>query len=212
MVAHEPRTTRLLVIEHHTLIAKALCHFLAVDPSIDIVGDARSIKAEELRKWRPDLIVLGVDHSTRDIADALALAKETLPEVRICILSSWASPELMQSSLQAGADGFIVKDITRPELENALRAVAAGGSYVDARVAGGVLKRRGGGRGDLNELSLREREIIKLIAAGLSNKEISARLVLSEKTIKNHISRIFTKLNVTARTQAAVHAIRTGMV
>ncbi|MFN2459468.1 MAG: LuxR C-terminal-related transcriptional regulator [Candidatus Velthaea sp.] len=202
----------MLVVEHHALIAKALSHFLAADPSIDIVGDARAIRAEDLRKYRPDLVVLGVDNATRDIGDALIMAKETLPDVRICVLSSWASPELMQSSLQAGADGFIVKDISRPELENALRAVAAGNSYVDARVAGGVLKRRGNGRGDLNELSAREREIIKLIANGLSNKEISARLVLSEKTIKNHISRIFTKLNVTARTQAAVHAIRSGMV
>ncbi|GAC1585568.1 MAG: response regulator transcription factor [Candidatus Velthaea sp.] len=212
MVAHELQITRLLVIEHQALIAKALCHFLAANPALNIVGDSRTIRADELRKWRPDVIVLGVDHSNSNIGEALAVAKQTLPDVRICILSSWASPELMRSSLDAGADGFIVKDITRPELENALRAVASGGSYVDMRVADGFPKRRGNGRSDLNELSSRERDIIKLIAGGLSNKEISARLVLSEKTIKNHISRIFTKLNVTARTQAAVHAIRTGMV
>jgi DNA-binding NarL/FixJ family response regulator len=95
-----------------------------------------------------------------------------------------------------------------------VKAVAEGQSYVDPRVAGGLLRRRtlNGGKPDITELSTREGEVIRLIAEGLANKQISARLHLSEKTVKNHISRIFSKLNITARTQAAVHAIRTGIV
>ncbi len=120
----------------------------------------------------------------------------------------------MQRCLSAGADGYVVKDILPVELIRAVKSVAAGHNYVDPRVAGGVLKRRSGGygRGAQNELSVRETEIIRLIARGMSNKEISGKLHLSEKTVKNHISRIFAKLNISARTQAAVHAIKTGLV
>jgi DNA-binding NarL/FixJ family response regulator len=91
--------------------------------------------------------------------------------------------------------------------------VADGETYVDPRVAGGLLRRRSlsNGRPDVDELSVRETEVIRLIAEGLSNKEISGRLSLSEKTVKNHISRIFSKLHIYTRAQAAVHAIRTGL-
>lgn len=96
----------------------------------------------------------------------------------------------------------------------ALRTVAAGGSFVDARVDGGVLRGRSVGAKKTGhaELSARESEVLKLIADGLANKQISARLHLSEKTVKNHDSRIFSKSNITARTQAVVHAIRAGIV
>ncbi|MGH7756910.1 MAG: response regulator transcription factor, partial [Vulcanimicrobiaceae bacterium] len=109
---------------------------------------------------------------------------------------------------------YIVKDISPGELIRAVKTVASGESYVDPRVAGGLLRRRNtaAGRTEIAELSAREAEVIKLIAEGLANKQISARLNLSEKTVKNHISRIFSKLNINARTQAAVHAIRAGIV
>ena len=121
--------------------------------------------------------------------------------------------ELMQRCLAAGAEGYIVKDVTPAELLRAVKMVAEGDTYVDPRVAGGLLRRRSisNGRPDLDELSVRETEVVRLIAEGLSNKEISARLGLSEKTVKNHISRIFSKLNICARAQAAVHAIRMGI-
>lgn len=119
----------------------------------------------------------------------------------------------MQRCLAAGAEGYIVKDVTPAELLRAVKMVAEGDTYVDPRVAGGLLRRRSisNGRPDLDELSVRETEVVRLIAEGLSNKEISARLGLSEKTVKNHISRIFSKLNICARAQAAVHAIRMGI-
>jgi DNA-binding NarL/FixJ family response regulator len=119
----------------------------------------------------------------------------------------------MQRCLSFGASGYVVKDVQPPELIRAVKAIVAGHSYVDPRIAGGLLRNSvSRGRVDVNELSAREVEVVKLIAEGLANKEISARLHLSEKTVKNHISRIFSKLNVNARTQAAVHAIRTGLV
>jgi DNA-binding NarL/FixJ family response regulator len=93
-----------------------------------------------------------------------------------------------------------------------VRSVAGGEFYADSRIAGTMLRRRAGVSRDLNELSRRESEIIRLIAEGLSNKEIGVRLSLSEKTVKNHISHIFAKLNINARSRAAVYAIRNGLV
>jgi two-component system NarL family response regulator len=124
------------------------------------------------------------------------------------------SSEMMQRCLNNGAEAYIVKDISPGELLRAIKTVAGGQSYVDPRVAGGLLRRRSlnAGKPDIMELSAREAEVLKLIAEGLANKQISARLHLSEKTVKNHVSRIFSKLNISARTQAAVHAIRAGIV
>jgi two-component system response regulator DevR len=124
------------------------------------------------------------------------------------------SSEMMQRCLSHGAEAYIVKDISPAELLRAIKTVAEGQSYVDPRVAGGLLWRRSlnAGKPDIMELSAREAEVLKLIAEGLANKQISARLHLSEKTVKNHVSRIFSKLNISARTQAAVHAIRAGIV
>jgi DNA-binding NarL/FixJ family response regulator len=105
-----------------------------------------------------------------------------------------------------------VKDVSPAEFIRALKLVGSGQTYVDARLAGGLLRKRGGGGKDIMGLSVRETEVLQLIAEGLANKQIGVRLGLSEKTVKNHISRIFSKLDISARTQAAVHAIRVGIV
>ncbi len=207
------KPVRVLVIEGQALFGKALCQVLASDNEIEVVGDADSIANAPLRRMRPDLIVLDLDGHHVELSDAMRTCREHAPQAKVCVLSTHVQPEVMQRCLSAGADGYVVKDILPVELIRAVKSVASGQAYVDPRVAGGVLKRRTGyGRGTQNELSVRETEIIRLIARGLSNKEISGKLHLSEKTVKNHISRIFAKLNINARTQAAVHAIKTGLV
>jgi DNA-binding NarL/FixJ family response regulator len=216
MVVQEVAPLRTFIIERQALIAKALHSFLNQNSIIRVVGDAPTIRAEDMHRTRPDLIVFGLDNATHDVAEALALARSVLPNVRFCVLSSFANPDVMQRSIASGADGFVVKDVTPGELDVAFRVLAAGSSYVDPRVAGGMLKRRyvtSGSTGSaISELTSREADILRLIAGGFSNKEISAKLRLSEKTIKNYVSRIFSKLNVTARTQAAVYAIKAGFV
>jgi DNA-binding NarL/FixJ family response regulator len=206
------RTTRVLVVEGQALFGKALCQVLASDAEIDVVGDADAIATAPLRRLRPDLILLDLDGHHGEIVETMRSCRELAPQAKVCILSSHVQPEVMQRCLSAGAEGYIVKDILPVELIRAVKSVAAGHAYVDPRVAGGLLKRNSNGfRTSQNELSGRETEIIRLIARGLSNKEISSELHLSEKTVKNHISRIFAKLNINARTQAAVHAIKTGL-
>ncbi|MBV8150809.1 MAG: response regulator transcription factor [Candidatus Eremiobacteraeota bacterium] len=203
----------LIIVEQQALFAKALSMALGAEPSFHVVCDAESIQAAPLRMSRPDLVLLDLDNSASDLAQTIRTCREILPRVRICVLSSHAAPELMQRCISAGADGFVLKDVSPSELIRALKIVATGAPYVDPRVAGGVLQRRftSDRRTRMNELSSRETDIIRLIAKGLSNKEIGSNLSVSEKTVKNHISRIFSKLNINARTQAAVHAIKVGL-
>lgn len=204
---------RVFVIEGQALFGKALCQVLASDPGVEVLGDAHSAAAAPLRRLQPDLIVLDLDGHHGDLTEVMQHCREQAPDAKVCVLSTHVQPEVMQRCLGAGADGYIVKDILPAELIRAVKTLGDGHAYVDSRVAGGVLKRRAAyGRGVQNELSTRETEIIRLIARGMSNKEISGELHLSEKTVKNHISRIFAKLKITARTQAAVHAIKTGLV
>jgi DNA-binding NarL/FixJ family response regulator len=205
---------RVAVIESQVLFAKALCGIFSDDADFKVVGDFRTPVAAPLQAANPDLIVLDLDGQPVDIAQTLGVCKEFAPKARVCVLSMNLSPEIMQRCLSNGAEAYIVKDISPAELLRAVKTVAEGQSYVDPRVAGGLLRRRSmnGGKPDIMELSAREAEVLKLIAEGLANKQISARLHLSEKTVKNHVSRIFSKLNISARTQAAVHAIRAGIV
>jgi two-component system response regulator DevR len=205
---------KTFVIERQALIAKALHSFLNENPMIRVVGDAPSVRVEDLQRTRPDLIVFGLDNALLDVSEALAVARSVCPNVRLCVLSSFANSAVMQRSIASGADGFVVKDISPSELDIAFRVLASGSSYVDPRVAGGMLKRRHDAThgSATSDLTAREADILRHIAGGLANKEIGAKLQLSEKTIKNYVSRILSKLSVSARTQAAVYAIKAGFV
>jgi DNA-binding NarL/FixJ family response regulator len=205
---------RVAVIESQVLFAKALSGIFSEDPAFTVVGDFRQPVPAILGPHDLDMIVLDLDGQTIDPGRTIAACKEGAPRASICVLSMHLSSEMMQRCLTSGADAYIVKDISPVELVRAVKIVAGGESYVDPRVAGGLLRRRSqnGAKPDIMQLSARESEVLKLIAEGLANKQISARLHLSEKTVKNHVSRIFSKLNITARTQAAVHAIRAGIV
>jgi DNA-binding NarL/FixJ family response regulator len=204
---------RVAIVESQVLFAKALSAILTEDPDLVVVGEYRTVRANQLAACRPDLVVLDIDGQVDDVAQHITTCAELDSRPNVCVLSIHPLPEIMQRCLSAGAAAYIVKDVSPAEVVSALKMVGMGHSYVDPRVAGGLLRKRNlsGGKPDITELSLRETEVLKLIAEGLANKQISARLSLSEKTVKNHISRIFSKLNISARTQAAVHAIRTGI-
>jgi DNA-binding NarL/FixJ family response regulator len=204
---------RTFVVEGQALIAKALHSFLNRSSVVCMVGDAPALRIEDLERTRPDLIIYGLDNAAQDVSAALATARSVVPNVRFCVLSSFADPAVMQRSIASGADSFVVKDATPSEFDFALRALASGASYVDPRLAAGTRKQRGrcaAVRAPITDLTEREAEILGLIIRGCSNKEISEKLTLTEKTIKNHNNRIFSKLQVTSRTQAAVYAMKAG--
>jgi DNA-binding NarL/FixJ family response regulator len=207
------RRIRLFIVDPQPLIAAALQHFFQASEDFNVIETAQHVRLTMLRTIRPDVVLLAREHGSNDICDSITAAKDALPATKICILSCHTHPEMVRRVLDAGASGYAVKDIAPTELTSAVRAVAQGRTYVDARVEGfarrpGTSTRR---QNQLNSLSERETEIVMLIAQGRSNREISGSLGLSEKTVKNHISRIFGKLHITARTQAVVHAIKTGI-
>jgi DNA-binding NarL/FixJ family response regulator len=199
---------RVFIIEKQMLFAKAIAQVLSADPDIKIAGIAASRETAMVAK---DVDIVIIDIDTEEIDDVIEHFKSKSPETRVCALSAHTQGELMQHCLAAGADAYIVKDSSLQELVAAIKTLGEGSSYVDPRVAASLLRRRGPTKRLTNELSPREREIIRLIAQGLSNRDIGRRLVLSEKTIKNHVSHIFAKIHCTARSQAAVHAIRIGL-
>ena len=201
---------RVFIIEKQLLFGTAIAQILSADQGISVIGLGADCEAAQLAKLRPDVVVIDVD--TDEVDAAVEALRTITPDSRICLLSMYTQPEVMQRCLSAGADGYIVKDSSLQELVAAIKAVGEGSSYVDPRVAAALLRRRAPSNVPYtSQLSPRETDIIRLIAQGLSNRDIGKRLVLSEKTVKNHVSRIFSKLHFTARSQAAVHAIRNGL-
>jgi DNA-binding NarL/FixJ family response regulator len=205
---------RVAIVEHQLLFARALGTIFSDDPELDVVGEFRAPSQAELAACAPTIVVLDIDGQGGDVARTIGMCLEIASHPQVCVLSGQASADTMQRCLGAGAAAYVVKDVVPADVINALKIVARGHSYVDPRLAGTLLRgrSRGNEKRPATELSLRETEILKLIAEGFANKQISSRLGLSEKTVKNHISRIFSKLKITARTQAAVHAIREGIV
>lgn len=204
---------RAVIIESQSLFADALCHVLSGDPDFHVASVIKSTDELPIHcVENVDLVLLDIDDYCANVDLAVFLCAQRFPNAKLCVLSSFAHADVMQRCLAAHASGYIVKDTSLSELASALKAIAAGTPYVDPRVAGAILRRRAlNHEAALDELSGRETEIVRLIAQGLSNRDIGSRLLLSEKTVKNHISRIFDKLHITARTQAAVYAIRTGI-
>jgi DNA-binding NarL/FixJ family response regulator len=205
------RRCRVIVVESQAIIGKALCHLLGGDRELDVVCDARAANEAEIAAHQPDLLIIDTDGCEATFEETIETCRKAAPNARIVILTSHVGQQAMQRCLSCGVDGYIVKDISPGELMRACKMVSRGETYFDPRVAGGLLRRLQSERPAEDELSLRETEIVRLIAAGLSNKEIGDRLCLSEKTVKNHVSRIFSKLQITARTQAAIYAIRNGI-
>lgn len=197
------------MVGEHTLFGKALSYLLSLDAGITALEDLKRLDVEALVAAKPDLVLLDLDGINEEIEFKMMHLRRLLPAVRIVLLSSSSGLERSPRRLTLDADGVMLKDILPSELLRQLKAIAAGERFVDPRLR--TVRPPGSGARDAFDLSMRETDVIRLIAQGLSNKEISSRLSLSEKTVKNHISRIFSKLHISARSQAAVHAIKNGL-
>lgn len=213
LLANPTATVRMVLIETQSLFADALCHVLKGEPDVRVTSVLRSVDEPPHAALEDvNLVLIDVDDYCDNLEEAFLTSSLRYPHAKLSALSSFANADIMQRCLAARAEGFIVKDSSLHELCAAIRSIVAGRPYVDPRVAGAIFSRRAvNTEPSLDELSGRETQIVRLIAHGLSNRDIGTRLTLSEKTVKNHVSRIFDKLQITARTQAAVYAIRTGI-
>jgi DNA-binding NarL/FixJ family response regulator len=208
----------VLLVDDHAMVRQGVRAFLVTQPDIAVVGEAAS--GEEAVKLAeqhvPDVILMDLIMPNMDGVEATRRVKHVSPRSQIVVLTSYHEDEHIFPALKAGALSYILKDVSAEELADAVRKAAAGEAVLHPRVAARVIKELQGRREDalnpFTELSERELEVLKLIADGMSNGEIAARLVLSEKTVKGHVSNILSKLQLADRTQAAVYAWRQGVV
>ncbi|MFI1399618.1 response regulator [Streptomyces sp. NPDC020681] len=206
---------RVLLVDDHQVVRRGLRTFLEIQDDIEVVGEAADgtegiARAEELR---PDVVLMDVKMPGMDGIEALRKLRELDNPAKVLIVTSFTEQRTVVPALRAGASGYVYKDVDPEALAGAIRSVHAGHVLLQPEVAGALLSQddpsSGTGRG--GTLTEREREVLGLIADGRSNREIARALVLSEKTVKTHVSNILMKLDLADRTQAALWAVRHGL-
>jgi DNA-binding NarL/FixJ family response regulator len=210
---------RVMIVDDHEIVRTGLRMALEIEPDLQVVGEAAGGE-EFLRRvasLRPDVVLLDVLMEGIGGIEACRLAKAEHPALTVLMLTSHNDEQAVVAAVLAGAAGYVLKNVSRADLLRAIRAAAAGGTPLDPAVARAVtgklveLNRRArASEADL--LSEREREVLHLVAQGLTNKEIAAQLAISEKTARNHISHILEKLNLSRRTEAAAYAVQHKLV
>jgi two-component system, NarL family, response regulator DevR len=204
---------RVLIVDDHELVREGLRSILAGEPDLDVVGEAAS--ADDLlhlvEQTDPAVVLLDARLPGMSGPDACRLLTHHHPELEVLIVSSYTDDELVRRCIEAGASGYVIKDIERFELIQAIRAVSRGEGVVSQAVAGKILDhlRVPSVTPGLNDPQLR---ILKLITEGYSNREIASHVHLSENTVKSHVQEIFRKLKVRNRVEAALRAAREGWV
>jgi len=210
-------TIRILVVDDHVVVRKGLIAVLETEPGFEIVGEAgNGAEANQLAcQLLPDVVLMDIIMPVMDGIEATRQIKRTCPVVNILILTSVSSNDKVLPALTAGAIGYLLKDSTPDDLIRAIRRVAAGEGSLDPSVTRLVLAQMNAPAASAsaeNELTERELDVLKLMARGFSNAEIAREMVVSNATVHTHVSRVLTKLNLASRTQAALYAIKRGLV
>jgi DNA-binding NarL/FixJ family response regulator len=198
---------KVFLLDDHEVVRRGVAALLEAEPDIVVVGEAGTADQALARvpALRPDVAVLDVRLPDGDGVSVCRELRSRLPELACLMLTSFADDQALFDAVMAGASGYVLKQIHGSDLVGAVRTVAAGGSLLDSRSTTQMLQRlREHPRKDpLATLTEQERKILDLIGAGLTNRQIGERLFLAEKTVKNYVSSIFTKLDLRRRTQAA---------
>ncbi|PYX78371.1 MAG: DNA-binding response regulator [Acidobacteria bacterium] len=200
---------RVLIADDHLIFRMGLKSLLNNEPDIAVVGEAMTgaQTIEKFRALRPDVVVLDLRMPDGGGMLALAGVREARSDAKVLVLSSYASEEEVYQALQAGASGYVLKDVGRDELTGAIRQVYAGREWIQPCIQPILASRE-----DRHELTPRELEVLKLLVRGLTNREIAKVLGNSENTVRNHTIRIFAKLYVSDRAEAVSAALQRGIV
>lgn len=208
--------TRVLVVDDHTIVRKGILMFLDSEPSIQIVGEAQDGQdAVQKATWlKPDVILLDLVMPDSDGISTIAELRARSPDTKIIVLTSFDDEENVIGAIRAGANGYLLKDADGDALLRAIQTVQNGGTPLHPAITDYFLKhvihKNGGEKKD--QLTLREKEILGLVAKGLSNKSVAENLGIAEGTVKVHISNILGKLNASSRTAAAFWATQVGLI
>jgi two-component system response regulator DegU len=209
-------TVRVLVADDHPLFRQGLRRALEWARQVEVVGEARD-GAECValaKRLEPDVVLLDMRMPGMSGPDVARRLKEVRPQTRILALSIHDEADWLLGAVEAGVDGYVLKDVEPSELERAILAVSRGERYLQPSVAGKLMSavRAARAPGPLSVLSEREWAVLQLLAEGKSTREIGQALFISEKTVKNHATSLFRKLGVEGRTQAVLEAIRRGWI
>lgn len=212
-------TVGVLIVDDHVLFRQALRHLLEAEPDIRVVGEAGDGRSAEAlaERYHPDVILMDISMPGIDGVSATRNLKGDLPGVKIIILTMFAEDGHVIRAIRAGADAYLLKNTESTKVIDAIRAVARGESVIEPQLATKLLtefRRISEFREEESIAGLTEREIqlLRLVAGGLSNKEIASELSLAESTVKNRLSLLFEKLDVKDRTQAAIYALSHGLI
>jgi NarL family two-component system response regulator LiaR len=208
---------RILIADDHAIVREGLRALIDTEPGMELVGEAADgVEAVlKARSLQPDVILLDLVMPGKDGIEAIAEIKRENPEARILVLTSFAEDEKVFPAIQAGALGYLLKDSSPQELLKAIREVDRGESSLHPTIARKLIRELNRPPENLppteEPLTEREVEVLSLVARGLSNQEIADRLVVSERTVRTHVSNILGKLHLANRTQAALYAVREGL-
>ena len=208
---------KILIADDHPVVREGLFAMLGREHDFEVIGEARDgVEAvNKARELNPDVVLMDLRMPEMDGVEAMRQIRSAMPDVKFIILTTYSDDEYIFSGIEAGARAYLLKDAPREDLFKAIRAVHRGESLIQPVVASKLLdrfselsRRTPSGEG----LSERELEILRLMAKGAANKEISAQLNIAQSTVKTHIANIFQKLRVNDRTEAVTQALKKGII
>ena len=208
----------VLIVDDHAVVREGLRTFLDLQDGLEVVGEATDgVEAvDQARRLAPNVILMDLVMPELDGVGAMRALRTEAPDSRVIVLTSFLDDDRLMPAIQAGAAGYLLKDVEPAELARAIRAAHAGEAIIDPSAAARLVEAIADGAAtrapEPERLTRREREVLELIAGGRSNKRIALELGISEKTVKAHVGRVLAKLGVADRTQAALLAVRDGLV
>jgi DNA-binding NarL/FixJ family response regulator len=211
-------TIKILIADDHHVVRRGLVFFLKTQKEIEVIGEAKNgQEAVDLTKTlNPDLVLMDLDMPIMDGIEATKQIKAILPNMKIMILTSFSDQDHVIPAIEAGASGYQLKDIEPDELVRSIKRIMSGENQLHPKATTHLLSHMTNKNRDVkqptDELTKRELEVLLEIAKGKSNKEIASALYITEKTVKTHVSNVLSKLNLQDRTQAALFAVKNGLI
>lgn len=208
---------KIMIADDHSMIREGLKSLLELEGDIEVIAEAEDGVdcLEKLKVYTPDVLLLDINMPRKNGLEVLQSLKASKSKVKVLVLTVHNEVEYLMKAVDIGVDGYILKDSESAELKKAIFAIVDGENYIQPSLIPALNSKmieKNRDEGKIDSLTKRELEVLKLLAVGMYNKEVAENLHISERTVKNHVSNIFKKLEVTDRTQAAVFAIRNNLI